>query len=625
MGLGLRLPLPQRQPSPGAASGRRGGEPLDAALQLHDVRSHARPGPLGVVGGDGVDDLPVRGDDVHAVVVGQREPRHAETDFEVQQSVREHGVNRVSSGERDLAVEGDVEHAGTAAVGCALGALVDERVQRLDVDVGRPQRGQSRDVRLDAEPRLRELGHRHAGQSEEGVEIATQEVGIHAAHEVAAHGAVTDADQPPVLQDPQRLAQRHAAGPELPHQLPLGRQLVAALEPPFEDRPLDLGDDVLVHAGHADRGEHRRGTMSDPNATQVKRPARRADARGRRPTRRRSGARYNDGAMTKRERIAAALRAKPVDRPPISFWRHAPAIDHDPRLLAETVLAFHRRFDLDLIKVMSSGVYGVEDWGCKVAYRGAPSGAKVCVKHAVRTTADWARIKPLDPGAGALGRELETVRLIARGRPDDAPILHTLFSPLTLARKLAGDLLTTDLRARPESVLPALEAITDTVARYAMASLEAGADGVFFATQTSTPETLTAEESGRYDVPFARRALEPIASRSFFTLLHLHGRDPYFDQVLGGLTVHGVNWHDRLTKPSLAEARTRFGGALVGGLNERGTLATGPPAAVTAAVADACRQTAGRALIVGPGCVVPLAAPEASLQAAVDAVKLSRP
>lgn len=39
---------------------------------------------------------------------------------------------------------------------------------------------------------------------------------------------------------------------------------------------------------------------------------------------------------------------------------------------------------------------------------------------------------------GARGRELEALRRIARGRRDDAPVLHTIFSPLTTARTLAG-------------------------------------------------------------------------------------------------------------------------------------------------------------------------------------------
>src|SRR5512134_2512624 len=100
--------------------------------------------------------------------------------------------------------------------------------------------------------------------------------------------------------------------------------------------------------------------------------------------------------MTSRERVLAALARRPVDRPPVTFWRHVPEVDHTSRGLAEAMLAFQRRWELDLIKIMSSGVYCVEDWGCRVAYHGSPNGAKSCTQHAIRQLSDWARLKPLD-------------------------------------------------------------------------------------------------------------------------------------------------------------------------------------------------------------------------------------
>ena len=324
--------------------------------------------------------------------------------------------------------------------------------------------------------------------------------------------------------------------------------------------------------------------------------------------------------MTKSERVTAALSRRPVDRPPVSFWRHVPDVDHTARGLADAMLAFHRRWDLDLIKVMSSGVYCVEDWGCEVAYQGAVNGAKVCTRHAVQSRGDWGRIKPLDPGAGALGRELEAVRLIVRGRGDDAPVLHTLFSPLTIARKLAGDRVVSDLREAPDAVLPALEAIGETVARYAAATLEAGAEGVFFATQAANPESFTRAEHDRFDLPHVRRILQAIESRSRLTMLHAHGDTPYLD-AFAGVPIHAINWHDRTTSPDLATAAGRFPGALVGGLNQQQTLRKATPAAVAAETRDAIAQTGGVGLIVGPGCVLPLDAPDANLEAVVKTVK----
>jgi uroporphyrinogen decarboxylase len=327
--------------------------------------------------------------------------------------------------------------------------------------------------------------------------------------------------------------------------------------------------------------------------------------------------------MDKRSRVMAALRRETVDRPPVSFWRHVPDVDHTAAGLAEAMLAFQRRWDLDFVKVMSSGVYCVEDWGCQVAYQGSPNGAKQCTSHAVQDRADWSRIRALDPGAGALGRELEAVRLIARGRSDDAPILHTLFSPLTVARKLAGDRAVTDLREEPAAVEAALDAIAETMARHAQAALAAGADGLFFATQAATPEVVTAEEWSRFEQPRMRRMLDAVAATSAFTLLHLHGRDVYFDQA-ARLPVHAINWHDRLTAPSLADARARFTGGLVGGLAEGRTLLRGPADAAAAEAREAIGQTGGRGILVGPGCVLPLATPDAHLSAVLAAVTATR-
>jgi uroporphyrinogen decarboxylase len=328
--------------------------------------------------------------------------------------------------------------------------------------------------------------------------------------------------------------------------------------------------------------------------------------------------------MTKRERVLAALGRQPVDRLPVAFWRHVPEVDHTARGLAEAMLAFQRRWDLDLIKVMSSGVYCVEDWGCRVAYQGSPNGAKTCTQHAVRQVSDWAKLKPLDPGQGALGRELEALRLILKGRSDDVPVLHTVFAPLTIARKLAGDRLAGDLRDHPEAVLGALDLITDTVIRYAGAVAQAGADGIFYATQDASRDVMPEGDHAKFSMPYSWRVLESLKGASLFTMLHIHGQHIYFDRK-ATLPVAAINWHDRLTAPSLGDALNRFGGAAVGGLSEKETLLKGPPSAVAAQVADAIRQSGGTGVIVAPGCVLPLAVPDESLEAVVKGVTGEQP
>ena len=180
--------------------------------------------------------------------------------------------------------------------------------------------------------------------------------------------------------------------------------------------------------------------------------------------------------MTKSQRVRAALAGQPVDRVPVSFWRHFPAIDLDPLALAEALIRFHRRYDLDFIKVMPNGVYCAEDWGCQIAYQGGSNGARTCARHGVRRIEDWSGLAPLDPRTGALGRELTCLRAVCAGRGDDAPVLQTVFSPFTVARKLAGPALVQEtMRPDPARLHAALRQITSTVTGYALACLEAGA------------------------------------------------------------------------------------------------------------------------------------------------------
>jgi len=121
-------------------------------------------------------------------------------------------------------------------------------------------------------------------------------------------------------------------------------------------------------------------------------------------------------------------------------------------------------------------------------------------------------------------------------------------------------------------------------------------------------------------MPCSWRVLESLNGGPLFTMLHLHGEHIYFDRK-ATLPVAAVNWHDRLTAPSLGDALKRFKGAVAGGLNEKETLLKGPASAVAAQVADAIGQTGGTGVIVTPGCVLPLATPDECLAAAVRAVK----
>jgi uroporphyrinogen decarboxylase len=107
------------------------------------------------------------------------------------------------------------------------------------------------------------------------------------------------------------------------------------------------------------------------------------------------------------------------------------------------------------------------------------------------------------------------LRLILAGREDDVPVLHTVFAPLTVARKLAGDRLLGDLKDHPDAVMAALEVITETVIRYVAAVAQVGADGIFYASQDASRDVLDEGEHARFSMPYSGRVLESLTAASF--------------------------------------------------------------------------------------------------------------
>lgn len=331
--------------------------------------------------------------------------------------------------------------------------------------------------------------------------------------------------------------------------------------------------------------------------------------------------------MSKRERIEATFRGKAVDRVAVALWRHWPGDDQRAEDLAAAHLAFQQQYDFDFIKVTPASSFCLEGWGVETCYRGNSEGTREYLRRPVQSPDDWWSLPVLDPLQGKLGQQrcpeliegLRCLRLIANGA-GQVPFIQTVFNPLAQAARLVGERFIVHLRQHPRALHAGLETITQTTIRFVEAVRETGAAGIFFATQHATYHQLSEAEYGEFGRPYDLRVLEAAQGQPFwFNLLHIHGHDIMFD-LLADYPVQVVNWHDRETPPSLAEALGRFPGALCGGIGRWETMLRGDPAEVRAKVADAIAQTGGRRLIVGTGCVTPITSPTANIRAAREAV-----
>ncbi len=323
--------------------------------------------------------------------------------------------------------------------------------------------------------------------------------------------------------------------------------------------------------------------------------------------------------MTHWQRIRAATNGEEVDRVPISLWKHWPVDDETPEGLAAVMISWQREYDFDLVKFMPTGTYGIEDWGAETIYEPNYRGIRTVTKFGVSDEEQWPQLRALDVTRGYLGKQIEAVRLAAEEFDNDVPILQTVFSPLTTARKLAGERVFSDLRRHPDLLKEGLQIIADTTARFGLECIRAGAHGVFFASQCGTYQVVSESEYREFGEYFDRIVLDAVRDDSEFNMMHAHGEDLMFD-LMAGYSTESMNWHDRLTWPTLTEAQERSSALMVGGISEWQTLLNGPTDAIKMEVRDAISQTNGRRLMVGPGCVVPGHVPSVHIRAAIEAV-----
>ena len=319
------------------------------------------------------------------------------------------------------------------------------------------------------------------------------------------------------------------------------------------------------------------------------------------------------------ERMRAAVKGEEVDHVPVSLWRHWPVDDETPDGLTAVTLNWQKEYDFDLVKFMPTGTYGIEDWGAETVYIPNHSGTRTVTAFGVTNAEQWPQLEALDVTKGYLGNQNEALRLSAEKLNNSVPLLQTIFSPLTTARKLAGEQVFTDLRRNPDLFKAGLQIIAETTVRFAKESLRLGAHGTFFASQCDTYQLLSEAEYKEFGEYFDLIVLNAVQEAEF-NMIHAHGQDIMFD-LMSSYPANMMNWHDRRTQPTLGEAKEVFSGLVVGGVNEWETLVHGPVEAIRAEIKEAIAQTNGRSLMVGPGCIVPGHVPAVHIRAAIQAVK----
>lgn len=333
--------------------------------------------------------------------------------------------------------------------------------------------------------------------------------------------------------------------------------------------------------------------------------------------------------MSKRERVEAALHGQPVDRVPVSAWRHFIPDELNMDTLAQTSLNHFYEFDWDWMKLNPRATYYAEAWGNTYDFNEYARVYPKATGGPVQHPADLDKIAAVSPTAGPFAEHLDLVRKVRAGI-GDAHFVQTVFTPLSVlgflvarpephsaenAVQAHADGVRQMIRENPSGAHAALQNIAATLAGYAAAAVDAGASGLFFAiVKLARKDLLSEAEYETFGKPYDLQVLQAVQGAPF-NMLHVCGPAVYFDLV-ADYPVHAINWaavgQDNLT---IGEALNRTGKAVIGGVDEDGVLQTGTPEAVERAAVEAIRASGGRRFLLSPGCGTSMQVPAANLHA----------
>jgi Uroporphyrinogen-III decarboxylase len=302
--------------------------------------------------------------------------------------------------------------------------------------------------------------------------------------------------------------------------------------------------------------------------------------------------------------IQNVFGARLTGAPLFSFWTHFPHDDLHAERLANATIRLQQEFDLDFIKTAPNGMYAVEDYGVQIDFSEvAKGGVARIVATSFQSVEDWSKLPEINIHAGALGRELQSLRLVRAALPK-VPVIFTVFSPMTIAAKLSRGKIYEHITEGKKTALihAALTKLSQTVAQYSAAAIDAGADGVFFAHQDTGRHLLAYDNFSEYVAAYDHEALSG-ARFGRFNILHIHGEQIRFRELLD-YPVHAINWHSWETLPSALTGMLSSRKCIVGGIDRRSVTANDIPA-LENQISSIGAATSGMSdLIFAPSCTI---------------------
>lgn len=308
--------------------------------------------------------------------------------------------------------------------------------------------------------------------------------------------------------------------------------------------------------------------------------------------------------MTKRDRINNAIQGKETDRVPFSIYQHSTVHERSFDNFVDYTMNFHKKYDPDYLKVMFDENYDTPvNW------------------QYIQTLEVWKEFEEFDPHIGAFGRQLEALKKIRDLADHSVPVIQTIFSPFHFAHRLTNRRMIEDWEKDPETVLKGLGIIASNIIKFAECCItEAGIDGFFFGAFGCESDWMTEDTYIALAQPSDLKVLNELKSAEM-VFLHIHGESTSFFNLLKDYPCNAISWEDKLSGPTLSEARKLTDKCLIGGINHLNARSCSAEDIIKEG-RDSILDVNAKGLILAPGCTFTPDTPVENMSALKKAVNI---
>ena len=303
--------------------------------------------------------------------------------------------------------------------------------------------------------------------------------------------------------------------------------------------------------------------------------------------------------MNKVERMRAVLAGEIADRVPASFWFHFPEDQAHGEESVKAHLEYYRQADLDFLKIMNEHPYQVET--------------------RIKNPIDWRKLKPAPLSSDFYQSQLDEIKMITDQLGGECLTATTIFNPFSSGNHASNRLVTEHLKADPESVNIGLATIAESLAEFALACLDAGADGIYFSAQGGEADRFEEHEFLEYIKPQDLTVLNAINGKGELNIIHIcreNVRLHLYCNYPGAV----VNWAVTASSNlSLKSGKKLFDRTVLGGMDNRGVIVDGNPEEIELAVHQIIHAVGPKNLILGADCTLPTEINIDHIRAAIEA------